>query len=286
MNYDAALDVQILRCADLRQRASFSGWGHTPHRVSFCHLIVVTRGQFTHTVDFVPVTCTEGCWVVVQPGQVHSFDWRTDWDGWLVIFKPEALPETLVKRLSHDVESLFDELPTSFMPQPGEHDAGLRIISQMALDSGRYADLASGNRLIVTGLYYLLMRVNLFVQDHGLSQRKSNQRLFKRFQQFKKMVEVRLSTQHHVHEYAQILGCSEKSLNRAVFAVEKMTAKAYLTQRIVLEAKSMLIHSMQPVGSIGIDLGFDEATNFVKFFKREVGMPPMTFRGLYLEKGS
>jgi AraC-like DNA-binding protein len=51
-----------------------------------------------------------------------------------------------------------------------------------------------------------------------------------------------------------------------------------LTQRIVLEAKRLLAHSLAPVAAIGETLGFDEATNFVKFFRRETGLTPGAFR--------
>jgi AraC-like DNA-binding protein len=33
-----------------------------------------------------------------------------------------------------------------------------------------------------------------------------------------------------------------------------------------------------PTSAIGDQLGFDEATNFVKFFRRETGMTPGAFR--------
>jgi len=34
------------------------------------------------------------------------------------------------------------------------------------------------------------------------------------------------------------------------------------------------------MGRVADELGFDEATNFVKFFKREVGCTPTAFRQL------
>jgi AraC-like DNA-binding protein len=80
-------------------------------------------------------------------------------------------------------------------------------------------------------------------------------------------------------EYASQLGCSEKSLNRATRTVVDMSAKALLLGRIVLEAKRLLAHSTSPVAVIAADLGFDEPTNFVKFFRRETGMTPGGFRG-------
>jgi AraC-like DNA-binding protein len=57
-----------------------------------------------------------------------------------------------------------------------------------------------------------------------------------------------------------------------------MSAKAFLTQRIVLEARRLLVHSTAAVGTISDELGFDEPTNFVKFFRRETGVTPGVFR--------
>ncbi len=57
-----------------------------------------------------------------------------------------------------------------------------------------------------------------------------------------------------------------------------MSAKALLVGRIVLEAKRLLAHSAAPVAAIAADLGFEEATNFVKFFRRETGLTPGLFR--------
>ena len=57
-----------------------------------------------------------------------------------------------------------------------------------------------------------------------------------------------------------------------------VSAKAFLVSRIVLEAKRLLAHTLLPVSTIGDQLGFDEATNFVKFFRRETALTPGAFR--------
>ena len=61
-------------------------------------------------------------------------------------------------------------------------------------------------------------------------------------------------------------------------AVTGVGAKAFLTNRIVLEARRLLVHTRAPVATISEQLGFDEATNFVKFFRREAGVTPGAFR--------
>lgn len=55
-------------------------------------------------------------------------------------------------------------------------------------------------------------------------------------------------------------------------------AKAFLSLRIALEAKRLLAHTAESVGALAGQLGFDEPTNFVKFFRREAGCTPGEFR--------
>lgn len=55
-----------------------------------------------------------------------------------------------------------------------------------------------------------------------------------------------------------------------------------VTDRIVLEAKRLLVHSLLPVANIGYELGFSEATNFVKFFHRGTRQTPGAFRAQML----
>jgi AraC-like DNA-binding protein len=102
--------------------------------------------------------------------------------------------------------------------------------------------------------------------------------VLKRFRRYRIAVEREYRRWHSVAQYAKHLGCSQKSLSRATIEVAEMSAKSMLTQRIVLEAKRLLAHSALPVAAISDELGIDEATNFVKFFRRETGMTPGAFR--------
>jgi AraC-like DNA-binding protein len=47
---------------------------------------------------------------------------------------------------------------------------------------------------------------------------------------------------------------------------------------VLLEAKRLLAHSTASVAAVAHQLGFSEATNFVKFFRRNAGVTPKAFR--------
>jgi AraC-like DNA-binding protein len=62
--------------------------------------------------------------------------------------------------------------------------------------------------------------------------------------------------------------------------VAGMSANAFISERIVLVAKRLLAQTPLPASAFGEERGFDEATNFTKFFHREVGRSPSNFRRL------
>lgn len=103
-------------------------------------------------------------------------------------------------------------------------------------------------------------------------------RALQRFERFRQTVEQRFATWHQVADYAHQLGCTEKTLTRAAMAAVGMSAKVFIASRINLEAKRLLAHTDLPVALIADKLGFDEATNFSKFFKRDTGCTPAEFR--------
>ena len=63
--------------------------------------------------------------------------------------------------------------------------------------------------------------------------------------------------------------------------VSQCSAKALIDQRIALEAKRMRHHSQSSIAQIGhqigLQIGFTEPTNFVKFFRRIVATTPQAF---------
>jgi len=88
----------------------------------------------------------------------------------------------------------------------------------------------------------------------------------------------RIRQVHHVSRYAHAMGCSEKTLTRICGAMVGVGAKSFSASRLALEAKRLLVHTEMPISAIAQRLGFDEATNFTKFFRSIEGCTPGDFR--------
>jgi AraC family transcriptional activator of pobA len=79
-------------------------------------------------------------------------------------------------------------------------------------------------------------------------------------------------------EYARQLSIHTNHLNKALRETTGKTTSQHLTERIVAEAKALLINSGWPVSAIGYCLGFEHASNFNIFFKKQAGLTPNDYR--------
>lgn len=78
--------------------------------------------------------------------------------------------------------------------------------------------------------------------------------------------------------YADKLGVHVNYLNRAVKSVTGKTTTNHISDRITVEAISMLKHSGWNIAQISYSLGFEDPSNFSHFFKKHTKQIPSNFR--------
>ncbi len=269
------LDLEVFSVADLRLRAKEEL--RQTHRYEFHTVVCVTQGTCTQVVDFKSITCAPGSLLVVRAGQAHNYGQGADWDGWNLLFRPEfVLP---VSTTSHDLRLALDleRLPEHMVLSGPALGKATDLFQQMHEDTLIDAPQEDVHSLLRHQLHTLLTRLSI-LQGRRQTQEPLVSPASQRFQRFQQLVDKRFAQWHLVADYAGQLGYTEKSLARAVAAAAGTTAKAFIAARINLEAKRLLVHLDMPVATIAEKLGFDEPTNFSKFFKREVGCTPAEFR--------
>jgi AraC-like DNA-binding protein len=195
----------------------------------------------------------------------------------MILFRPEFLLPSPAVAPDLKLAVGLERLPEHFPLRDDELRSVTDAITQMREDAGIDALPKDVHALLRYQLYALLLRLSIF-HDRMEAQVGVSARVSQRFKNFQQLVEKNFAKWHQVAEYAEQLGCAAKSLTRATREATGMNAKAFITSRISLEAKRLLAHTDVSVTLIAESLGFDEATNFIKFFKRETGCTPAEFR--------
>ena len=91
-------------------------------------------------------------------------------------------------------------------------------------------------------------------------------------------IELNYKKRWKVKHYAACLYISASQLNRYCQANFKKSILELVHERIVKEAKSLLLHTIDSVKKIAWKLGFEHVPNFIDFFTKKVGISPMQFR--------
>lgn len=95
---------------------------------------------------------------------------------------------------------------------------------------------------------------------------------------FNLLVEMHFKEKHKVSEYANLLNKSPKTLSNLFSKFNNRTPLQVINDRIVLEAKKLLLFSEKSSKEIAFGLGFSEASHFSKFLKNQVGSSPLHFK--------
>ncbi|TDM08461.1 MAG: AraC family transcriptional regulator [Ideonella sp. MAG2] len=280
-----AYDLEVLRFAKLRQLKPAS-WFHTVERLGLYLLILVDTGSCTHMAECQFLELAPGSLVCLRPGQVQRYDVSTPWDGWLLLMRPEVLDPLAAQQgpLRMSTAAILDEMPMCSTVSPAVKDALLALMAQMARDASADADPPWTGRLLKLQVQTLCARLAGHQATQVEVPRAEAPADRGRVARFKSLLERDFTHAHHVGHYAQLLGVAERSLSRSTQRVLGQTAKEVITARVLLEAKRLLVYTSDPVAQIGYSLGFDEATNFAKFFRRETGQGLQAFRRSVLDR--
>ncbi|WED24579.1 AraC family transcriptional regulator [Vibrio sp. JC009] len=271
-NETYTLGITMYKVDDLRRERGDDELT-VPHGVEFYALILITEGHGYHYIDNKMYHCRPGTLFVLSPHQVHYFESKFQWQGYIVSFQDsEIFP---IDRL--DANYAITKAIRSVDVMTEVLDLIGREFNMLYDDYMGSDDMVSGQiqrNLLQNILYKIFFRTNYSRQQISRSKDLED------FQMFNDAVEHYFSQRHNVSEYIEELRTSAKRLNSVCKKIKGVPAKQIIDSRIILEAKRQLGYTNMPISEIAIGLGFNEPTNLAKFFRRHTDISPTEFRNM------
>ena len=258
----------VVHCETIQDRSQLHNWEFRPHRHARLHQILLIKGGGGRAhFDGSPVTLTPPVAVNVPRGCVHGFTFETGTQGWVVTLSADLVDETL-----HEREGLRPVLSTpSAAPLPEDMTVLARRI--FAEYGGR--DFARAQVLrALAGL--LLGYTARAIRAHEA--RPDPHRDSPLLRRFEELVEREFRDRLGVADYAARLAVSPTHLNRVVRQATGRPASALIAERVLREARRMLIYTNLTAAEIAYQLGFTDPAHFSRVFTRGTGTPPRAFR--------
>jgi AraC family transcriptional regulator, transcriptional activator of pobA len=245
-----------------------------PHRHNSYVLVFFTRGTGTHEIDFEVFSITTGSMFFLQPGQMHHWNLSDDIEGFVIFYSSEiynlyfgqkTIDEyTFYTSVHNSPEMLFNSAESkAILPYFDSIIAESR--GEMMLKQDKIINLLDSIHIEIA---------RKFNEDNVHETHSYNLKIKK----FEVLLEKHFKAEKRPSFYASQLHITLKHLNRISKETLKKTTTERITNRIILEAKRMLMDKKMTVNEIATELGYDDYSYFLRLFKKHTAMTPKGFR--------
>ncbi|WP_292008742.1 helix-turn-helix transcriptional regulator [Chryseobacterium sp.] len=252
-----------------------------PHRHDFYVTVIFTKGKGIHEIDFQKYEVSEGSIFFLSPGQVHSWELSEETDGYIFFHSQEYYDLYYVNQKLRNFP--FFSSSSSYKKLQLESEELKGVISLFDKIEKEYHSqyIMKNNSILslITQLY--IGSTRQFSKDENIIVTPTSLSYFKHYQDFESLLEHHFTTEKSIAYYASLLKISPKHLNRITQTVVRKTASEIIAERVILEAKRMLIYLDESLVDIAFKLGYEEYSYFVRVFRKNTGMTPTQFINKY-----
>ncbi|WP_419212212.1 AraC family transcriptional regulator [Maribacter sp. X9] len=250
---------------------------NTSHRHDFFLCVVFTDGEGVHEIDFESHVVQPGSVFFLRPGQTHRWEFNKRPDGY-IFFHTQEFYE--ISFNNHELEQF--PFYYSHTNPPYLHLTSNELNSIRPRFDEIFTEYQHEN-------YYqkqkLASLVNLVYIDLS--------RKYSKYDQVKKVVspnyletlayldlaiEKNYKIEKSAHFYADRLNITARHLNRIVKTTLNKTTTQLINERLILEAKRLIVHSTNTFSEISEILGFEDYAYFSRVFKQRSGYTPLNFK--------
>lgn len=247
------------------------------HRTGFYQIVWFLKGTVKHVVDFQTIDISPNTLLFINKDSVQQFDTDEDFEAVALLFTDDFFSKSKIDISYLRSTILFNDL---FSISKFEVTEGLHSFETLF-------QLMRDELTIINDMYQSDILKNLLHHFLLISEREYKKQGFievfksKDLQYvllFKELLEAYYASEKTVSFYAEKMNITTKRLLQATSKIQGKTPKEIIDYRVVLEIKRLLSHTNQSVKEVAFSLGFNEPTNFVKYFRKHDGRTPATFR--------
>ena len=267
-------ELEIIDLEDLAQRQFESDDPQLPHRLTFFTLIYIEKGTGAHQLDFTTYPYSDGSFIFVQRGQVQAFDFTGGLKGKILIFTQHFLDQvhTNMRLPNYTPTHLNSHHNPHLKPDKNNSHRCKILIDQLVQESRHPQPDPLISMYLFSALSLILHRLQPEQRHDKLSHDQS-----RRFARFMELLQNHFKKVRDANWYAEQLNTTYKTLNQICKLATGLTVKQLIDAHTVIEIKRSMVVSNTPTQQMAYEFGFEDASNFVKYFRKLSGYTPSQF---------
>lgn len=259
-----------------------------PMEIENFSVIMVSNGECTIHVDYIPYRLSENMFIVLRPKLLISeLLFSEDFLGYQIVARHDFMRMAMGNNV-FPTKELFDRRVVLPVVKAKAEDFRRleeftrQLSRNIRLDGHMYQRSLIQNSLCNINLE--LWNITAKLSQEELQQGKSPTLKEKLAFQFVHMVLARCKEKRDVSDYAKELSISPVYLTRILKKVTGKTGSGWINEVLTNEAKLLLHRPGKPIQEIAVELNFSEQAAFSKFFRKNTGMSPLEYRNGYAIK--
>lgn len=246
------------------------------HRHDYHIFMLFEKGSVQIEIDFEKYDIDAPAVLHVHPNQVHRILKTSKVSLYILGMQHESLNNNYLDYLEQSILSAT-VIPIHSETQPLFFQTA--ELCNAIFDNQSHKLYASLLRDYCNALVGLI--ISQYLEHHAPTSNFSRQEVIAR--NFKILLEQHFTELKRPADYAAALNLSIPYLNECVSNVSGSPVSYHIQQRIVLEAKRMLLHSDKSVKEIAIELGYEDYAYFSRLFKKIAGISALSFKNKNLD---
>lgn len=246
-----------------------------PHKNDATISCICTQGEMKGQMNLLPVHVKAPGILVALPDQILQFESPSeDFQGIFIVMTKQFTEKI---NLAENMSTFLSirNIPFVSLNEPALEGfldycrMVRRILRNMDDDFNKKAVV---NHLTIAFFY------GMGYYMHKLSEKDRKTRAETIMEDFLKLVQKEYKYQRSLEFYAGKLCMTTKHLSASVKNISGKSARQWVDDYVILEAKRLLKSTDWPVQQISDELNFPTQSFFGKYFKREVGVSPKQYR--------
>jgi len=243
------------------------------HRHDFFFILALQKGAGKHEIDFIPYDISDLSVFMIRPGQVHQLQLKTGSTGYLMEFNMtfyQPGDKISIQRLRKAGNKNYCQLNT-------ERFEKLRAVLSYIFHE--YTDKQEAHQEIIKANLDIFF-IELVRQSHSSDSTSKNVTPYEqeRMEEFLELLDEHIISQKQVSHYSNLMNLSVYQLNEITKTSIGKTPSELINEHITLEAKRQLLATSSQIKDIADQLGYEDPSYFIRFFKKQTGLSPEVFR--------
>lgn len=251
------------------------------HSHTFYHFLYFTKGSGSQIIDFIKFPVKPGLIYFMRPGQVHHWRFEEAPEGYICNFSPVFLDQLQISTALLDHFPFFNTSSVEqqvLLPAAQTQKEITTLLEHIITE--KQGNLPGKHLAIASYLIRLFVAISRDQQVYDLENYPVSHHTAL-FNRFKKLVEDQFATRRLPKDYAALLFITPGQLNNISREVAGVSAGDIIRNRVILEAKRLLVNFDLSISEIADTLSFTDNSYFTRFFKKYTGLSPEAFRKMY-----